>query len=133
MNAITIFNVTPDTVDVSGQTLARGYVETVLLPMLVANAGKDFGKMHEVIGLFDKAGLSLVAVPGQARGYFIQKREDEQARARSAAEAKANAERCRVPTQREILEKKAQRELNARAIRDRGDAIRAARGSGTGW
>lgn len=40
---ISINEVTPETVCIHGQTLARPYVEMVLLPLLVASKGKNHG------------------------------------------------------------------------------------------
>lgn len=125
---ININAVTPNTVDINGQTLAREYVEQVLLPLLVASKGENHSGIIQVIQAFAEADLSLEAVPHASRIYQGHLYQQSQEKARLAAEAAANAERCREPSAQELAEYHAEKERRAAAIRAHGAAIRAARG-----
>lgn len=123
---ITITKVLKNEVTVSGQPLNREYVEGVMLPLLMAQCGKNNGAKFNVIKAFDEAGLSLKAIQEDALTYFETKRREAEKKAREQAEAEAHAARFRVPTDREWAQAKADREARAAAIREHGDRVRAA-------
>lgn len=129
---IIITKVLKNEVTVSGQTLSREYVESVMLPMLVAQCGTVKGRQFEIVKAFEEADLSLAAIPEVAREYRQDQAFKTAERARLQAEAKAHAERCRVHTPRELAQAKAEREAKAAAIREQGARIRAASRS-SGW
>lgn len=129
---VTITNVLKDEVTVSGQPLKREYVENVMLPLLMAQCGRNNGAKFSVIKAFDEAGLSLKAIPEDAQTYFLTKREEQAKREREQREANERAERLREWTPREIAQAKAEREARAAAIREHGARIRAASRS-SGW
>ena len=122
---IVITAVTPAKVTINGQPMAREYAEGVLLPLLVAAQGKNQSAVLKVAEVFTTAGLSLQACPGTAHDYRCRLAEQAALKAQQLAEAKASAERCRVPTPKEIAEKKAARAAEAARIRDIGAAMRA--------
>ena len=129
---ITITKVLKDEVTVSGQTLSREYVEGIMLPLLMAQCGRNNSAKFSVIAAFDEAGLSLAAIPEAAREYAIDKSEKARLRLRQQAEANAHAERLREATPRELAQAKAEREARAAAIREQGDRVRAA-SRNSGW
>ncbi|MGB5825685.1 MAG: hypothetical protein WBH22_04515 [Pseudomonas mandelii] len=129
---INITNVLKNEVTVSGQTLSREYVETIMLPLLMAQCGRNNSAKFSVIAAFDEAGLSLSAIPDVAREYAIDKSEKTRLRLRQQAEANAHAERLREATPRELAQAKAEREARAAAIREQGDRVRAA-SRNSGW
>ena len=105
---ININAVTPNTVDIHGQTLAREYAERVLLPLLVASKGENHSGIIQVVQAFVEADLSLEAVPHASLIYQGHLYQQSQEKARLAAEAAANAERCREPSaQMDTLRKSA--------------------------
>lgn len=122
---ITITAVTPAKATINGQPLAREYAEGVLLPLLVAAQGKDHANIQKMAQAFATAGLSLQASPEAVRVYRDHLAEQAQLEARQRAEAQAHAERCHIPTPKEIAERKAERERKAQAIRDHGATVRA--------
>jgi len=130
---INITNVLKDEVTVSGQTLRREYVETLMLPLLMAQCGRNNSAKFSVIAAFDEAGLSLAAIPEAAREYAIDKSEKARERLRQQAEANAHAERLREWSPRELAQAKADREARAAAIREQGAKILAARSRNAGW
>ncbi|QKZ06551.1 hypothetical protein [Pseudomonas eucalypticola] len=129
---ITITKVLKNEVTVSGQTLSREYVESIMLPMLVAQCGTVKGRQFEIIKTFDEAGLSLQAIPDVAREYRQDQHQKAREKALKQAEANAHAERCREYTPREIAQAKADREAQNAAIREHGQKILAARRSNSG-
>ena len=129
---ITITNVLKNEVTVSGQTMSREYVETIMLPVLVAQCATVQSRKLEIVKVFAEAGLSLDAVPEAAREYAIDKSEKARLRLRQQAEADAHAERLREATPRELAQVKADREARAAAIREQGDRVRAA-SRNSGW
>ncbi|MDY7566249.1 hypothetical protein QN400_23520 [Pseudomonas sp. RTC3] len=130
---ITITKVLKNEVTVSGQPQAREYVENVMLPLLMAQCGRNNGAKFGVIKAFDEAGLSLKAISEDAQVYFMTKRQEAERKAREQREANERAERLREPTPREIAEAKAQREARAAAIREHAQKILAARSRNNGW
>jgi len=131
---ITITKVLKNEVTVSGQTLNREYVENIMLPVLVAQCGTVKGQQFEIVKTFDEAGLSLQAIPDVAREYRQDQYQKAQEKARKQAEADAHAARCRVPTDREWAQAKADKTARDAAIREHGERIRAAsRANSGGW
>ena len=130
---ITITKVLKNEVTVSGQTLSREYVENVMLPLLMAQCGRNNGAKFGVVKAFDEAGLSLKAIQEDALTYFETKRQEADRKAREQREADERAERLREHTPREIAQAKADREARAAAIREQGARIRAASRGNSGW
>ncbi len=126
MNII-ITAVTPESVTINSQELARSYAESILLPLMVAAQGQNHAAIIKVTEAFDTAGLALEAVPEASRIYRSHKITKQAERERLLAEARANAERCREPSRQEIAEQIAKREQMAREIREHGERLRAAR------
>ena len=129
---ITITQVLKNEVTVSGQVLNREYVESVMLPLLMAQCGRNNGAKFGVIKAFDEAGLSLKAIPEDALTYFETKRADAAKKAREQAEVNAHAERLREWSPRELAQAKADKEARAAAIREHGAKTRAA-SRNSGW
>ena len=129
---ITITKVLKDEVTVSGQPLKREYVENVMLPLLMAQCGRNNGAKFSVIKVFDEAGLSLKAIQEDALTYFETKREEQVKKAREQAEANAHAERLREWSPRELAQAKKDKEAKAAAIREHGAKTRAA-SRNSGW
>lgn len=125
--SIIITAVTPNTVEIHGQTLAREYAELVLLPLMVASKGQNHAGVIPVIQAFNTAGLSLEGVPEAAQIYKAHQIEQQRERDQRAAEAAAHAERCSEPSAKEIAEYHAEKQRRAAEIRAHGAAIRAAR------
>lgn len=128
MNTLSITAVTPETVCIHGQTLAREYAETVLLGLLVASEGENHAGIVKVAEAFVEAGLSLEAHPKASRLFAAHVLEKQREKERLEAEARAHAERCREPSRQEIAEYRAEKERRAREIREHGARLRAARG-----
>lgn len=129
---INITNVLKDEVTISGQIMKREYVETIMLPLLMAQFGSNNSTKFEVVKAFDEAGLSLTAIPDVAREYRQDQHAKATERARQQRESVAHAERCREWTPRELAQAKADREARAAAIREQGARVRAASRS-SGW
>lgn len=125
---ITVSNVTPETVSIHGQTLAREYAELVLLPLLVAAEGQNHPAIVKVAEAFATAGLSLEGSPEASRLYRSHQHQQRVEQERLKAEAQEHARRCHVPTPQEIAQQIAERERKAREIREHGERLRAARG-----
>ena len=129
---ITITKVLKDEVTVSGQPLKREYVESVMLPLLMAQCGRNNGTKFAVIKAFDEAGLSLKAIQEDALTYFETKREEQVKKAREQREANERAELLREWTPRELAQAKADKDARAAAIREHGARVKAARRN-SGW
>jgi len=130
---INITKVLKNEVTVSGQTLNREYVENIMLPMLMAQCGRNNGTKFGVIKAFDEAGLSLKAISEDAQVYFLTKRDEQAKREQAQREANAHAERLREASPRELAQAKADKEARAAAIREHGRQILAARSRNSGW
>ena len=130
---ITITKVLKNEVTVSGQTLSREYVENVMLPLLMAQCGRNNGAKFGVIKAFDEAGLSLKAIQEDAVTYFETKRVQKAEREKLQREADERAERLREPTPRELAQAKADKEERAAAHRAHAQKILAARSRNNGW
>lgn len=129
---ITITKVLKNEVTVSGQSLKREYVENVMLPMLMAQCGRNNAAKFGVIKAFDEAGLSLKAVSEDAQTYFMTKREQQVEREKLQREANERAERLREPTPRELAQAKAIKEEREAAIRAHAQMILGARSRNNG-
>jgi hypothetical protein len=130
---ITISNVLEKEVTVSGQPLAREYVENVLLPSLMAQCGRNNDAKFGVIDAFHNGGLSLKAIPEDSLTYFETRRAQKAEREQLQREADEHAERCRVWTPRELAQAKADKEARAAAIREQGAKILAASRGNSSW
>ncbi|MNU75471.1 hypothetical protein D3C71_650020 [compost metagenome] len=130
---INITNVLKDEVTVSGQTLNREYVENIMLPLLMAQCGRNNGTKFGVIKAFDEAGLSLKAISEDAQVYFLTKREEQAKREREQREANAHAERCREWSPRELAQAKADREARAAAMREQSAKVLGSSRRNAGW
>lgn len=128
-----ITKVLKNEVTVSGQTLSREYVENVMLPLLMAQCGRNNGAKFGVVKAFDEAGLSLKAIQEDALTYFETKRQEVERKAREQREANERAERLREPTPRELAQAKADKEARAAAIKEHGMRVRAASRGNSGW
>ena len=129
---ITITKVLKNEVTVSGQPLNREYVENVMLPLLMAQFGRNNGAKFGVIKAFDEAGLSLKAIQEDALTYFETKRVQQAAREQAQREADAYAASLRPMSDREWEQLKADRRAKAEAIRAHGERMRAA-SRNSGW
>ncbi len=129
---ITITKVLKNEVTVSGQTLSREYVENVMLPLLMAQCGRNNGAKFGVIKAFDEAGLSLKAIQEDAVTYFETKRAQKAEREKLQREANERAERLREPTPRELAQAKADKEERAASHRAHAQKILAARSRNNG-
>lgn len=129
---ITITKVLKNEVTVSGQTLSREYVENVMLPLLMAQCGRNNGAKFGVIKAFDEAGLSLKAIQEDAVTYFETKRAQKAEREKLQREANERVERLREPTPRELAQAKADKEERAAAHRAHAQKILAARSRNNG-
>ncbi|MCH5532046.1 hypothetical protein L6205_23245 [Pseudomonas syringae pv. syringae] len=129
---ITITKVLKNEVTVSGQTLNREYVENVMLPLLMAQCGRNNGAKFGVIKAFDEAGLSLKAIQEDALTYFETKREQKAEREKLQREADERAASLRPMSDREWEQLKADRRAKAEAIRAHGERISAA-SRNSGW
>lgn len=130
---ITITKVLKNEVTICGQTQTREYVENVMLPLLMAQCGKNNGAKFNVIKVFEEAGLSLRAIQEDALTYFESKRREAEKKAREQREANERAERFREWSPREIAQAKAERDARAAAIAEHGRKILAARSRNEGW
>lgn len=130
---ITITKVLKNEVTICGQTQTREYVENVMLPLLMAQCGKNNGAKFNVIKVFEEAGLSLKAIQEDALTYFESKRREAEKKAREQREANERAERFREWSPRELAQAKAERTARAAAIAEHGRKILAARSRNEGW
>jgi hypothetical protein len=124
---ININAVTPNTVNIHGQTVTREYAERVLLPLLVASQGQNHAGIIQVVQAFAEADLSLEGAPHASRIYQGHLYQQKQEKARLAAEAAANAERCREPSAQEIAEYHAAKKREIERVLAIGRGIRASR------
>ncbi|ANY86494.1 MULTISPECIES: hypothetical protein [Pseudomonas] len=122
---ITITKVLKNEVTICGQTQTREYVENVMLPLLMAQCGKNNGAKFNVIKVFEEAGLSLKAIQEDALTYFESKRREAEKKAREQREANERAERFREWSPRELAQAKAERDAMYAKYREHGDRIRA--------
>lgn len=67
---LNIQNVTPETVEIQGQSVNRAYAEGVMLTMLVATAGKNEPTIASIGRQYAEAGLSLEGSPAAYAAYI---------------------------------------------------------------
>lgn len=130
---IHISNVTSDSVLMFGQTLSRGFVECIMLPLLVSHAGKDRSRIIQTVDSFESAGLSLREVPEALR--FLTEHRQEQARLEQERQEFAQAAISRVHemTPKEQAERRAKRIDQYAKLRAQGDLVRASSANGVDW
>jgi hypothetical protein len=129
INSLTLNNDT-DEVTLNGQPLAREYVETILLPLMILECGKNETRQARVLAAFDEAGLSLDEVPSAARAWRYSVRVAEEERQRAAEAYRRNQEIMRPKSEREKAQKaKDQAERDAKIAEHFAEVAAASRGS----
>jgi len=128
---LNIQNVTPETVEVQGQSVTRTFAEGVMLSGLIAGAGKNDSAREAIVKQYLDAGLIADAFPAVVRAVRAREAHSAAARERQLAESRAHAERVAsyaTPTALEVARRRAKREAREAEYRARGAAIRAANG-----
>ena len=128
---LNIQNVTPETVEVQGQSVTRAFAEGVMLSGLIAGAGKNDAAREAIVRQYLEAGLSADAFPAVARAVRAREAHAATERQRQIAESRAHAERFAsysMPSELEVARRRAKREAREAEHRARGAAIRAANG-----
>ena len=128
---LNIQKVTPETVEVQGQVIARAYAEGVMLATLIATAGTNKPAQEAIVGQYLDAGLSAGAFPAIVRAIETRKLVAQREQAERIAEARAHAERCKSyegGSALEVARRRADREAREREYQEVGRAIRSANG-----
>lgn len=128
---LNIQNVTPETVEVQGQTVTRAFAEGVMLSGLIAGAGTNKAAQEVIVKQYLDAGLSADAFPVVVRAVQVSQARAKAEQSRLQAEAKAHAERFKSYVPEDALtvaRRRAKREERERKHREMGQAIRAANG-----
>lgn len=128
---LNIQNVTPETVEVQGQTVTRAFAEGVMLSGLIAGAGKNDAAKQAIVTQYLDAGLSATAFPDVVRMVNVTKARAQRERDERIAEARAHAERFKsyeTGSALDIARRRAAREERERKYREMGAAVRAANG-----
>ena len=128
---LNIQKVTPETVEVQGQVVARAYAEGVMLATLIATAGTNKPAQEAIVGQYLDAGLSAGAFPAIVRAIETRKLVAQREQAERIAEANAHAERCKSyegGSALEVARRRAARETREDKYRAMGVAIRSANG-----
>jgi hypothetical protein len=128
---LNIQNVTPETVEVQGQTVTRAYAEGVMLSGLIGGAGKNLAAQEAIVKQYLDAGLSADSFPAVVRAVKVSQTRANAERERQLAESRAHAERFAsyaAPSPLEVARRRAVREERERKHREMGAAIRAANG-----
>ncbi|MBF8730482.1 hypothetical protein IRZ59_08480 [Pseudomonas guariconensis] len=131
---LNIQNVTPETVEVQGQTVTRAFAEGVMLSGLIAGAGKNNAAQEAIVEQYLDAGLSATAFPAVVHAVHVRQARASAERERQLAESRAHAERFASYSTNDALtvaRRRAKREERERKYREMGQAIRAATGSGS--
>ena len=131
---LNIQNVTPETVEVQGQTVTRAFAEGVMLSGLIAGAGNNAAAREGIVKQYLDAGLSASAFPEVVRAVQARKAREDAERARLQAEADAHAERFKSyhnPSPLEVARKRAARTEREDRYRKMSQAVRSANGSGS--
>lgn len=131
---LNIQNVTPETVEVQGQTVTRAFAEGVMLSGLIAGAGRNGAAREAIIEQYLDAGLSANAFPEVVRDVKARKARAAAEHERQLAEARAHAERFKsyeTPSALEVARKRAKREERERKYQEMSRAVRSATGSGS--
>jgi hypothetical protein len=127
---LNIKNVTPEAVEVQGQTVTRAFAEGVMLASLVGGARHDYEKAAIVKQYLD-AGLSADQFPKVVQRVQQDADRAHADRERRLAESRAHEERFKSyqgSTPLEHAKRRAAREERERKMREMGQAIRAANG-----
>lgn len=128
---LNIQKVTPETVEVQGQVVARAYAEGVMLATLIATAGTNKPAQQAIVSQYLDAGLSAGAFPAIVRAIETRKLVAQREQAERIAEARAHAERCKSyegGSALEVARRRAAREAREREYQEVGRAIRSANG-----
>ena len=128
---LNIQKVTPETVEVQGQAVARAYAEGVMLATLIAAAGSNKPAQEAIVSQYLDAGLSAGAFPAIVRAIETRKLVAQREQAERIAEARAHAERCKSyegGSALEVARRRAAREAREDKYRAIGVAIRSANG-----
>lgn len=128
---LNIQKVTPETVEVQGQVVARAYAEGVMLATLIATAGTNKPAQEAIVSQYLDAGLSAGAFPSIVRAIETRKLVAQREQAERIAEANAHAERCKSyegGSALEVARRRAARETREDKYRAMGVAIRSANG-----
>lgn len=128
---LNIQNVTPETVEVQGQTVTRAFAEGVMLSGLIAGAGTNKAAQEAIVKQYLDAGLSAAAFPDVVRAVQVSQARASAERERLLAESNAHAERFasyRADDPLTVARRRAKREERERKYREMGQAIRAANG-----
>ncbi|MGE8466494.1 hypothetical protein [Pseudomonas sp. Irchel s3f19] len=131
---LNIQNVTPETVEVQGQTVTRAFAEGVMLSGLIAGAGKNDVSREAIVKQYLDAGLSAAAFPAVARAVRAREAQAAAEHERQLAESRAHAERVAsyaTPTALEVARRRAKREERERQYQEMSRAVRSANGSGS--
>ncbi|HDS1057812.1 hypothetical protein [Pseudomonas putida] len=126
--------VTPETVEVQGQTVTRAFAEGVMLSGLIAGAGRNSATQEAIVTQYLDAGLSAAVFPKIVRAVKARKVAEETERGRLRAEAEANAERFRsyaTLSPLDVARRRAAREARERKYQAMSQAVRGANGSGS--
>ena len=127
---LNIQNVTPETVEVQGQVVARAYAEGVMLATLIATAGTNKPAQEVIVSQYMDAGLSVAAFPAIVRSVETRKFVAERETAERLKESREHAERFKSYeiTPLDEARRRAKREDRERKYQDMGRAIRSANG-----
>ncbi|MBD8193012.1 hypothetical protein IFR35_16415 [Pseudomonas fluorescens] len=129
---LNIQNVTPETVEIQGQTVTRAYAEGIMLTTLVTSAGKNEPARNAIVKQYLDAGLSAALFPRVAAAVRQAAFDAAQERARQVAAAEAHAARHRsyhTSTPLDAARRRAKRLAHEDKMRAMGAAVRAANGS----
>ena len=127
---LNIQNVTPETVEVQGQVVARAYAEGVMLATLIATAGTNKPAQEVIVSQYMDAGLSVAAFPAIVRSVETRKFVAEREHAERLKEAREHAERFKSYeiTPLDEARRRAKRHAREDQYRAMGNAIRSANG-----
>lgn len=131
---LNIQNVTPETVEVQGQTVTRAFAEGVMLSGLMAGAGRNETAKADLIAQYLDAGLDpRKAFPKETAKVLSDRAEAAREKARRQAEANAHAERFKsyqTCSELDVARRRAAREKRERQYQEMSRAVRSANGSG---
>lgn len=131
---LNIQNVTPETVEVQGQSVTCAFAEGVMLSGLIAGAGKSAPAQEHIVTQYLEAGLSAAAFPEVVKAVQVRKAREAAERERRLAESRAHAQRFAsyaTPSALEAARKRAAREERERKYQAMSQAVRGANGSGS--
>ncbi|AVH38121.1 hypothetical protein AL532_18130 [Pseudomonas monteilii] len=132
---LNIQNVTPETVEVQGQTVTRAFAEGVMLAGLMAGTGRNEAAKADIIGQYLDAGLNTrVSFPKETAKVLSDRAHAAREKDRLQAEANAHAERFKsyeTGSALEVARRRAKREERERKYQEMSRAVRSANGSGS--